>query len=589
MKITFEKDLYRSYMVAEEAEDPAHGFEEKMLDACGCRGLLPFSVRVIDGQKQYLYDITGLTALSELLAERALGQRQFALILETLAQISSSMEAYLLDMDGLYIEPSAIFMDEEGTRAAFAYIPGYDQPLKVQLAQFSTFLLEHADHEEREGVLRVYDFYKKVRQKEFSAAVFSELLQENRREQRFCSPGQDREVSGTSASDAAGSPGKSQGKDRGRYSIGDSEDPMGDAGPTAAGNDRMGLPEEAVKGKTGSEKQRKRFKNHRSGIKPPVSVKNTADGRDKGGRWLTVILITILPAVAAVIAWYLGYTDLLLYSLGMQPMTLLQSVGVLILLIAVCALLGLRIRRWLLSRPADKASDAGKKQVGSSSGRRRGALKRTDREPSPGEDIFDIWEGGAAGAGAETGTGERRPESGGDDLSGVFSRKAAASAGISSGSTDTAFDVRTGASGQGIYSLTYEYDRPKDASGYRQTAAGEETQLLTGEEETGLLSEQIRNVRLISLRPALCPDLVMTHFPCRIGRTGGATEGTLNVPGVSREHAILEDVDGRIVIKDCGSRNGTFVNGVRLRDGQAQRLSPGDRIAFADVYFRLEM
>ena len=52
----------------------------------------------------------------------------------------------------------------------------------------------------------------------------------------------------------------------------------------------------------------------------------------------------------------------------------------------------------------------------------------------------------------------------------------------------------------------------------------------------------------------------------------------LGTPDVSREHARI-DVDGaRIWIEDLGSKNGTFVNGKRIRDRVA--LKEGDQVVF---------
>src|SRR5262245_41719745 len=35
---------------------------------------------------------------------------------------------------------------------------------------------------------------------------------------------------------------------------------------------------------------------------------------------------------------------------------------------------------------------------------------------------------------------------------------------------------------------------------------------------------------------------------------------------VSAYHCVLERIDGRVVVRDCGSTNGTWVNGLRVRE-----------------------
>ncbi len=50
--------------------------------------------------------------------------------------------------------------------------------------------------------------------------------------------------------------------------------------------------------------------------------------------------------------------------------------------------------------------------------------------------------------------------------------------------------------------------------------------------------------------------------------------------GISKEHAVIEVYNDRIVVKDLESRNGTFINGVMVR---SQVISSSDRISFHDV------
>src|SRR6188508_3719559 len=56
---------------------------------------------------------------------------------------------------------------------------------------------------------------------------------------------------------------------------------------------------------------------------------------------------------------------------------------------------------------------------------------------------------------------------------------------------------------------------------------------------------------------------------------------SLHDPSISKLHAIIEQIDGRYVVADLGSKNGTRLNGVPV-DG-TQHLSVGDRIEFGTV------
>jgi pSer/pThr/pTyr-binding forkhead associated (FHA) protein len=63
--------------------------------------------------------------------------------------------------------------------------------------------------------------------------------------------------------------------------------------------------------------------------------------------------------------------------------------------------------------------------------------------------------------------------------------------------------------------------------------------------------------------------------PMTVGRDE-ACELVLDDPEVSRKHACLEPLpDGRVTIRDLGSRNGTYVNG---RQVQAGLLKGGEEV-----------
>lgn len=65
-----------------------------------------------------------------------------------------------------------------------------------------------------------------------------------------------------------------------------------------------------------------------------------------------------------------------------------------------------------------------------------------------------------------------------------------------------------------------------------------------------------------------------------LGRDVGV-EGLVWDDNVSRAHARVTRSKGVLEIGDCGSTNGTFVNGVRLRSGEIIPLAVGDVVEFA--------
>ena len=77
--------------------------------------------------------------------------------------------------------------------------------------------------------------------------------------------------------------------------------------------------------------------------------------------------------------------------------------------------------------------------------------------------------------------------------------------------------------------------------------------------------------------------LVRLQLPeTRIGRIS-SNELVIDSERVSRLHAVVTVTDGMVTISDLESRNGTLVNGARIR---SQVLANGDTIAVGDCQMR---
>jgi hypothetical protein len=71
-----------------------------------------------------------------------------------------------------------------------------------------------------------------------------------------------------------------------------------------------------------------------------------------------------------------------------------------------------------------------------------------------------------------------------------------------------------------------------------------------------------------------------------IGREPGNTVALTQDTTLSRRHAEIEKSGGAFVVRDLGSSNGTFVNGVRVTE---QALNPGDEVQLGSSRFRFEV
>ncbi|MCD8336779.1 MAG: FHA domain-containing protein [Lachnospiraceae bacterium] len=113
----------------------------------------------------------------------------------------------------------------------------------------------------------------------------------------------------------------------------------------------------------------------------------------------------------------------------------------------------------------------------------------------------------------------------------------------------------------------------------------EETRCLLPEEETDeicLIYMPGKNSEQVSW-----PDICLGSEPVYIGKIKGEADIILDSATVSRMHARLELRDGRCVLRDMNSKNGTFVNGRRLMPQEECELRENDTVAFAEIAYRV--
>ena len=91
--------------------------------------------------------------------------------------------------------------------------------------------------------------------------------------------------------------------------------------------------------------------------------------------------------------------------------------------------------------------------------------------------------------------------------------------------------------------------------------------------------------KLIRLASTQSPKrILLKTFPVVVGRSDEA-DVWLGDAWVSRSHCEIDVVDDSLVVRDLGSRNGTFVNGSRI---EVSPFLPGDELTVGRSVFQVE-
>jgi pSer/pThr/pTyr-binding forkhead associated (FHA) protein len=79
--------------------------------------------------------------------------------------------------------------------------------------------------------------------------------------------------------------------------------------------------------------------------------------------------------------------------------------------------------------------------------------------------------------------------------------------------------------------------------------------------------------------------ILLKTFPVVVGRSDEA-DVCLGDNWISRSHCEIDVVDDSLVVRDLGSRNGTFVNGSRI---EASTFLPGDELMVGRSMFQVKL
>lgn len=162
-----------------------HKPEEKKYQYCilnrgGIRGLLPCSLRYINGLAYLYYDISSRQNAAQLFNIRSIGREWMKDFLWGMKQIGQELERFLLDIRNVIWYPEQVFQELESNTFAFLYIPYYEG--ENSFGAFLDFLVEHIDYDDEvlvECVYHMHEQYERNGEVYLQAQIFEDAKRLN--------------------------------------------------------------------------------------------------------------------------------------------------------------------------------------------------------------------------------------------------------------------------------------------------------------------------------------------------------------------------------------------------------------------------
>jgi len=147
---------YERLLLEGKPED--NRYQYCILTRGGIRGVLPCSLRYINGASYLYYDISSKQNVSQLYSTRTIAREWMKEFLWGVKQLRQELERFLLDGCNILWYPEQIFQDLENPVFSFLYVPYYEG--ENSFGKLLEFFVEHIDYNDEPLVNCIYYMYE---------------------------------------------------------------------------------------------------------------------------------------------------------------------------------------------------------------------------------------------------------------------------------------------------------------------------------------------------------------------------------------------------------------------------------------------
>ncbi|MDE7246977.1 MAG: FHA domain-containing protein [Lachnospiraceae bacterium] len=171
------RDYKHSYMILPcSVEQPDKNYQCKLLTSNKFEEMLCCSLRHVNGEAYFYYDISSRTTLESLYRGRQLSFRQMRELFEQLYKMYCRLGDYFMDEGKLVLLPEYIYYDFSRKKYIGLYYPDYKETKPYEALM--DYLLEHMDSQDERLSDAIYQIYERSEESAFSLCDALRLLGE---------------------------------------------------------------------------------------------------------------------------------------------------------------------------------------------------------------------------------------------------------------------------------------------------------------------------------------------------------------------------------------------------------------------------
>lgn len=171
MEVSYSRRLDYQYMMIETGGEARSDYRLSMLINNRINGFLSVHVQQMNGKSTLSYEITSLENLPEFLDARKITYDEMVSLLLQFCSAVSEAGRYLLDGEGILLEPQYIYVSKSLERIRFCYYPYQHMPLHQSVNVLCRFLIDHIDYDDRRSLELAYGLFQESLRENLSISV----------------------------------------------------------------------------------------------------------------------------------------------------------------------------------------------------------------------------------------------------------------------------------------------------------------------------------------------------------------------------------------------------------------------------------
>lgn len=160
MKVEYIREICDCFMQI-VPENEAWDYRMKMIENNHPEGFLKMTVRTVDGVNRMLYRISSCVAMEDYLIKKDFSWEDMNNLIKSFMAVFDSVENYMMDYDGVILNPEHIYTDGRG-KWMFAYYSGKETNFYEDIKLLFEYIIRHVDHKDVRGVTAAYGIYKRI-------------------------------------------------------------------------------------------------------------------------------------------------------------------------------------------------------------------------------------------------------------------------------------------------------------------------------------------------------------------------------------------------------------------------------------------